>query len=214
MAQTIDKNTECPKCQGPLYLSIIAPHIPVTNKVTVGCSVCGSLYYAGDDILNATLEIRKYTKILTTLGLTNQAKIFLSALQNKQTTIPLNNSRYILREGMRLTCINKLEIPQQYIFQPGEKYYVKDITNEEQIGLGELYLSGQNHYIDYDDVYTHFSSFEGTTKEDKPSYTMMAAYEANKTAMSCVNCGKKTFEKPIFTGTVQYCSCIDSLPKE
>jgi hypothetical protein len=43
--------------------------------------------------------------------------------------------------------------------------------------------------------------------------TRSNAYQANKNRELCICCGKKTYERPVFTGMVKYCDCIDKLSK-
>lgn len=43
--------------------------------------------------------------------------------------------------------------------------------------------------------------------------TMGNAYQINKTREVCICCGKKTYECPVFTGSVRYCDCVNKLPR-
>jgi len=54
----------------------------------------------------------------------------------------------------------------------------------------------------------------GTLPVNKKEFTMMEAYEANKNSTACVACGSKTVPNYNLTPFIQYCKCVEYLPKE
>jgi hypothetical protein len=50
----------------------------------------------------------------------------------------------------------------------------------------------------------------GENKILKPT-SVKAAYQLNKTLAHCCCCGRETETRQLFTGTVQYCACIEKL---
>ena len=47
-----------------------------------------------------------------------------------------------------------------------------------------------------------------------PSMPWKDAYEANKTRETCILCGKKTIETPLFSSVVKTCACVNDLAKK
>lgn len=143
MPTTYYKDTNCGKCGGYLYMyeNQNVPHGD-PDKFIVACQMCGTVFYHGEDILQAS-----------------------AVLGSMARTVPL-----------------------------------KDTIGTSNISLGPKEQTHKNVLIN-----------DGSGK--LVPATMANAYQINKTREICICCGKKTYERPVLTGLVRFCDCVNKLPR-
>lgn len=77
-----------------------------------------------------------------------------------------------------------------------------------------MYFLGETNFpitlFNNPEVKKALDEFTNTTQVfnyDKDSLKLI--YEQNKNSMTCVGCGKPTYERPLFFTTIRYCDCIE-----
>lgn len=56
-----------------------------------------------------------------------------------------------------------------------------------------------------------FESFSENVSVERKTWTLQEAYQQNKNSINCCVCGKPMDYRAVFTGSIRYCSCVESL---
>jgi len=104
------------------------------------------------------------------------------------------------------TCANKLT----YTYPNKSSKLNRFMITCPKCGL--LYTA--NTTIEIAEYFVSLYKEDKQTKEQNASkFTMEEAYEANKTAVHCVACSKRTIQKALSFYFIGYCECVEKLPK-
>jgi len=191
----LDTACTCGSDKG-LYEKVISP---AATSHFVSCLTCKKMFYAGHDYGAA----KKFGKL-------NGSQVGV-APQSKLNTTPITLASPCVCNSINgifdLQIISGKPMCSVFCSNCGFKFYSGNSISKATS------FTGINPYVAPKEV----GCINFNVPKNRPvqhTHTMMEAYEANKTADTCVACGSPTKPNYTLTPFIKYCGCVEKLPKE